>query len=440
MIRLLRASGFASLLPEFMLMLAVIAGLVRVALSFADNGFLPQPFVFDTNDTFMDWFNTAYWANHPGAYDVWRSIYPPLSFVFLDMFSLPGCYLQSSFHARDCDWLGRATIIAFYLIDVALVWISFRRADPRTALPRTIAFALGLPLLFTLERGNLILVAFAFFAIAHGRITRSRGWQWLSMAVTINFKPYLLLPVLALAVKRRWRMLEAAGIATVALYLITLAITGGGSPMELASNTANWVIFQGGQVWNEVHYSTSYAPLLQIRVSQIPILTFVPSRTVETIEMLVPMVIRASQAITLLCLAGAWLQPRALPLHRISILLFAAYLVTQSPGGYTQTFLLFLVFMERWRGAGPIIAIVCAYLLCIPTDWPLSTVLEISSNSWLGDRPVTPSFGLAIGHFIRPGLIVLLLWALALDSLAVVIRAHRAHRPSLGLARAMAVA
>ncbi|MBY8820730.1 hypothetical protein [Sphingomonas colocasiae] len=428
-----RPARLIALLPEVALAIAVVASVCWTASLFLDRGFLPQPFVFDTNDTFMDWFNTAYWANHPGAYDVWRTIYPPLSFVFLDMFSMPGCYLQSSFHARDCDWFARGTIFAFYLIDIALVWISLRRTDPRTAPFRTVAFALGLPLLFTLERGNLILVAFAFFVIAHGRITRSRRWRAVSMAMTINFKPYLLLPVLALAVKRNWRRLEAAGLATVALYLATLAIVGGGTPMELASNTANWVIFQGGQVWNEVHYSTSYAPLLQVRMSQIPILSFVPSRTVEAIETIVPIVIRASQALTLLCLAGAWLQPRALPLHRISILMLAAYLVTQSPGGYTQTFLLFLVFMERWRGPGPIIAIVCAYLLCIAADWPLSTILDVSANSWLGERPVTASFGLAIGHFVRPGLIVLLLWALALDSLARVIRAHRSERPSLGL-------
>ena len=429
-----RPARLIALLPEVALAIAVVASVCWTASLFLDRGFLPQPFVFDTNDTFMDWFNTAYWANHPGAYGVWRTIYPPLSFVFLDMFSMPGCYLQSPFHARDCDWFARGTIIAFYLIDIVLVWISLRRTDPRTALFRTVAFALGLPLLFTLERGNLILVAFAFFVIAHGRITRSRRWRAVSMAMTINFKPYLLLPVLALAVKRQWRLLEVAGIVTIALYLVTLAIVGAGSPMELASNTANWVIFQGGQVWNEVHYSTSYAPLLQVRMSQIPILSFVPSRTVEAIETIVPIIIRASQALTLLCLAGAWLQPRALPLHRISILMLAAYLVTQSPGGYTQTFLLFLVFMERWRSPGPIIAITCAYLLCIAADWPLSSILDVSANSWLGERPVTASFGLAIGHFVRPGLIVLLLWALALDSLARVVRAHRSERPSLSLA------
>ncbi|PMY00804.1 hypothetical protein C1Y22_37185, partial [Pseudomonas sp. MPR-R2A5] len=82
----------------------------------------------------MDWFNTAFWANRPGAYDVWRSIYPPLSFVFLDLASLPGCYRDSPFHARDCDWVGRSAIGALYLIDVILLWIAFRRNDRRTAI------------------------------------------------------------------------------------------------------------------------------------------------------------------------------------------------------------------------------------------------------------------------------------------------------------------
>lgn len=422
------------LLPEVLLALAVVASVIVTAMAFHAHGYLPQPFVFDTNDTFMDWFNTAYWANRPGAYDVWRSIYPPLSFVFLDLFSLPGCYLQSPFYARDCDWLGRMVIYGFYLLDVVLVWLSFRRADPRTAPMRTIAFGLGLPLLFTLERGNLILVAFACFVIAHGPLVTRGPWRWLAAGATINFKPYLLLPVLAHAAKRDWRTLELSAIATIFIYLVTLAIIGAGTPIELVANTANWVVFQSGQVWNEIHYSTSYAPLLLVRSSQIPVLEFVPSRTVETIELLVPIVIRASQLVALLALAGAWLQPRVLPLHRVSTILLPAYLVTQSPGGYTQTFLLFLVLLEPWKGPGPIVAIVCAYLLCLVADWPLSTVLELSTNSWLSGRPVTPSFGLAIGHFVRPGLVVLILWALALDSIVRVIRAHREYRPTLGLA------
>ena len=88
---------------ETLLALAVVASFGWTALVFHRTGYLPQPFVFDTNDTFMDWFNTAYWAHHPGAYDIWQSIYPPLSFVFLKLVGLPGCYLDSPFYARDCD-------------------------------------------------------------------------------------------------------------------------------------------------------------------------------------------------------------------------------------------------------------------------------------------------------------------------------------------------
>lgn len=426
------------LLPEIMLALMVLGSFLFTLHFLLVQGYLPQPFVFDTNDSFMDWFNTAYWANNNGAFDVWRTIYPPLSFVFLDATSLPGCYLQSPFHARDCDWLARGTIHAFYLIDVVLAGLSFYRANPRTAPMRTLAIALGLPLLFTLERGNLILVAFAFFIIAHGPLVRSRPWRLFAAAVTINFKPYLVVPMFAHAVRRDWRMLEHAGIATVALYLVTLAITGAGTPMELASNTANWVVFQGAQVWNEVNYSTSYAPFLMFGTVQMPLLDFVPSRLVEGVETAVPVVIRATQGMALLALAAAWVQPEAATTHRIAALLFGAYLVTQSPGGYTQLFLLFLVLLEEWRGAGAIIAIICAYLLSLVGDWPLATVLSITSTSWLSGTTVSPAFGLTVGHFIRPGLIVLIVWALSVDTLWRAACAHFHHRPHMGLAARVA--
>jgi hypothetical protein len=62
--------------------------------------------------------------------------------------------------------------------------------------------------------------------------------------------------------------------------------------------------------------------------------------------------------------------------------------------------------------------------------------MELSLNSWLGGRDVNPDFGLTVGHFLRPGLIVLVVWALALDTIAEVVRAHRRYRPSLGLVAA----
>ncbi|MBW8753920.1 MAG: DUF2029 domain-containing protein, partial [Sphingomonadales bacterium] len=422
------------LLPEVALSGAVLASLVWTWLTFRQFGFLPQPFVFDTNDTFMDWFNTAYWAHNRGAFEVWRSIYPPLSFVVLDVFALPGCYLSSPFYARDCDWLARLTIYAFYCINVVVAWLAFRRTDGRTAPMRTLAFGLGLPLLFTLERANLILVAMPFFMIANSRIARSRFWQAISAAVAINFKPYLILVPLAHAMKRDWRKLELAGIATLALYLLTLALVGSGTPAQIVANTRDWLTFQSGKFFDEVNYSTSYAPMLLIKDLTLPVLEFVSSRTVDTIVFAGTLAIRICQAISLAALAVVWLQPKALPAHRISLLLLGLYLVTTSPGGYAQIFLLFLVMLEPWRRPGQVVALICAYLLCLVGDWQLSKIMQISVNSWLSGRGVSPVFGLTLGQFVRPGLIIVIQCVLALDSIVEVVRAHRVQRPVLGLA------
>ena len=62
--------------------------------------------------------------------------------------------------------------------------------------------------------------------------------------------------------------------------------------------------------------------------------------------------------------------------------------------------------------------------------------IYITSTSWLGERTVSPEFGLTWGHFVRPGLIILIVWALSLDAITESARAHLRHRPSLGLAPA----
>lgn len=411
--------------------LVVLAGLGNVIHRFVVDGKLPQPFIFDFNDTFMDWFNTAYWSHNPGAFTVWRTVYPPLSFVFLKFVGLPGCYRNNGVAARDCDYVGIIAIVACYILCTIAAALVFRHRDRFTWPFRSVAFGLGLPLLFTFERGNLILPAFLFFALAHGGMVRSPWTRAVAVGITINFKPYLLLPVLALAWKRDWRELERAGLATVAVYLVSYGIVGSGSLAEMASNTANWVSFTGGLLFEGIYYSTSFTPFLQFDTPLFPVRDVIPSATVDAILFTIPIVIRLSQAMALLTLAGAWLQPRALPLHRIATLILAAYLVGQSPGGYTEVFLVFLLFLEPWRGKGPVVALVAGYLLSVPYDYVLSNIITLSGDAWLSGRPVVASFGVSVGIFLRPALIVLLFWGLAIDSLIRIAAMHRIARPTL---------
>ncbi|WP_425229442.1 hypothetical protein [Sphingomonas sp.] len=421
-------------LPELLLTLLVLAGLANCVVRFHVDGKLPQPFVFDINDTWMDWFNTAYWAHHPGAFDVWRTVYPPLSFDFLGLFGISDCYLSSSLYARDCDWVGKGTILASFAIGAGLAALAFWRAEPRTALFRGVAFGLGLPWLYTLERGNLILPCFIFFVLAYGDIARSRVVRAIGVAVTINFKPYLLVPALADVAKRHWRYLELAAFATLSVYLASFALFGSGSPAEIVANLGAWVTGTTGFVWEQVYYSTSFAPFLEFNTYRFPTHEFLAQKTIDPFFHAIPILINISRVLGLATMAGAWLQPQALTRNRIALVLLATSLINQSPGGYTEVFLVFLLFLERWERLGPIVALTMGYLLSVPYDYVLSNIVTLTGDSWLGGRTISSPFGVSVGMFVRPALIVLMQWALTLDSVLLIARAHRLRRPTLEVA------
>ena len=101
----------------------VLLGLLRVYMLFNSNGYLGPPFVFDVGDTFMDWFNTAYWAHNHHAYDVWRTIYLPLSFVITGALGDPRCYADAPYDARDCDVLGIVVILLVLFLQRLLIVI-----------------------------------------------------------------------------------------------------------------------------------------------------------------------------------------------------------------------------------------------------------------------------------------------------------------------------
>lgn len=420
-------------LPELLLLLAILAGVANAAHILLTEGYLPQPFIWDPQDTFMDWFNPAYWANHEGAYSVWRSIYPPLSFMFLRIFSIQSCYASSPFAARDCDTVGIVAILAFYAACIVASYFAFRRHQPRVALVRTLALAFGLPGLFVLERGNLLIPCFLCFVLAHGGGLRSPWSRAFAAAMTINFKPYLLLPLLSWAVSRRWQILEKAGLATIAVYLVSWGFVGAGNPAEILDNTANWIAFTGTDFIGEVYYSTSYNSFFGVLDHGFPILRFVGSKGVEEWIQVTKFAMLVAQAAAAVASVGAWIQPQAVTAARVSTLILLMSLTNKSPGGYTELFIVFLVFLEPWRRPGPIIAIICAYLISLPYDWVFAQLPPTHTGSWLTGQAINGHFGIAAGQFLRPAGLLLILLALSLDTLLEVVGAHRRQKPTLGL-------
>lgn len=428
-------------LPEFVLLLLVLASFAWLVRSFLQTGYLPQPFIWDPQDTFMDWFNTAYWANHWGAYSVWRSIYPPLSFFVLRLFSKSSCYVTSSFAARDCDWLSITAILVSYVAAIAVSYLALRRNDRRTALMRTLALAFGYRSLYALERGQLLILCYLAMVVAFGFYAASRPVRAIAAGLMINFKPYMLVVTLAWGIRRDWRQLELAAVATVVIYLATWAAVGGGSLTELLANTFNWITLTGGDVLGEIYYSTSFnGPFGVIDRGAFPVLRHFRSDTYETFRFVIKTAMAVAQLAGVVAMLLAWLQPRAVPVTRIASIALLISLTNRSPGGYTEMFVMFLVFMEPWRGFARITSITIIYLNALNVDWQISTLPPIHTFAWLSGKAVTAQFGIAVGQFTHPvGLLVVLL-LLSLETIREATLAYRTHRPQLSFAPTLGAA
>ncbi len=418
---------------ERFLCLLVLAGFAHTMLEFMRIGKLPQPFIFDINDTFMDWFNTSFFGRQRSTYSSWQSIYPPLSFAFLDLVGIPRCYQNDPFQARDCDVLGQFIILLIYFGGAFTAYLSFRRAKLGNSTARGIAFMFGLPLLFTLERGNLILLCLIFFALYFGNLVKNQLARAVLISLNVNFKPYLLIPVLALLIQRKWRKFEVIGVFCLIVYLLSFSLIGKGSPAEIAVNVGSFTVLKGGLIYEDFFYSTSFAPFLELNTWRVPGRDFIDGRFIEAAAVAIPLLIRTSQIIIFAIIIGAWLQPRCLSEARLALLLLGAALITQSPGGYTMTFIVFLVFLEKPTSGWVKFSVFMAYLLCIPYDYVFSQFIELQGQNWVSGRSLTFPIGPSVGMFVRPLLIILMIWSIAFDSLIAIWRAHRVHRPSLWL-------
>ncbi|MDQ2859254.1 MAG: hypothetical protein M3T55_00695 [Pseudomonadota bacterium] len=404
----------SAVLVEALLALTVVVALGFVVWRFREIGYAPQPFLYDLNYPLMGLYDTAYWANHSGAYDLGKAIYPPLSFVFLRLFTAHGCYAISAFAGRDCDGFARWVIVGFYLLNAVLVWRCFRKLDAPSALPRALAVSLGLPMLYGLECANLIIVAFTFFVLGYSGLIRSAPLRWLALGLSINFKPYLLVLLFPPLIRRQWRWL--VGCATVAglIYVSTYGVEGAGSPLQLISNLRLYAADITHEYWSDVYYGTSYWPLIRFMSSQFQLLGLASPHSGDVWRLVFIVLIRGAQLGGAVCVVAAWFRPQAVNAHRFAAMILALILTTITTGqsGYVQIFLFFLIFFEPWRGPVRILILVCTYLLSVPADFVVAPVVHGGAWSYLGGRPVVADFGVSVGQLLRPAVLLIIQFGL----------------------------
>lgn len=379
---------------EFVLAAAVLAGLVYVAQHYLAWGALPRPFNSDPSQSLMDFYNTAYWANRPGAYDIWHTVYPPLSLLFARLISRHGCYAGTPYDARACDPSAVWFIVAFYILNIALVFLTFRRSKAVSAVPRTFALCFGLPMLYGLDLANLIIPCFTFFVLAEGGLVRSRWLRHLCRALAFNFKLYLLVVALPFALQRRVRWVVGAGVAFLIIYLITLVIYRSGTPWQILKD-----LFYYAQVQSGVYLEENHLPAIS-------------AASHDVWRRTAPIVLRIGEGIALGgVFAGIWskvaVDRRRLAALALSVLCTEAALHTQGfSADYTQVFLIFLLFLEReWTPPSAFVTVM-AYLLCVSGDVTILHADSVFRTGYLSGATVRVDFGLTVSQFLRPLIVV----------------------------------
>lgn len=159
---------------------------------FSKNNYLPAPFIADKNDTFMDFYSPLFWVIKDGFYTSFNSVYPALNFYFLKIFSLgiPPDQVSNPFELRNnFPTLGLLITSLYVLIIFIVINIGeWRRIHACNKGLIFLACTLSVPVLFGLERANMIFLALLFFALYLGT---SNPWlRAIYFGLLVNIKPY----------------------------------------------------------------------------------------------------------------------------------------------------------------------------------------------------------------------------------------------------------
>jgi hypothetical protein len=403
-----------SLWIERSLLLVVVWGVYNTYNHLRVSGFLPQPYPYNATDTFMDWFHPAYYAHNGGAYTVYFSTYPPLTFLFLKIFSLGSCYASAdAFAARSCDWLSPIYIIISFFGAIVVTFLTYRNVDKRTALVRSVAIGLGLPMLFGLERGNLFLLCYAFFVLAEGGIIRSSWTRAVCSAIAINFKVYLLANLGVHLIRRRWRFVEQICLVGLIIYLLTLIFFRDATPLRLLANQVQFSRFSDASAtFQASYYSTTYNVLLHVvdapAHSPYSMKSFVAPTVRDIMQWVIPLAIWLGELGVAVCFLIEARRPGTVPRHRLLALSIAGVMTIINSGGYSQVLLLFLVFFEEWEGWVKPVVLIIAYLLNVSIDFSIANIRWEEWMSWISHRAVGSELTITVGQFVRPGMILLI--------------------------------
>lgn len=187
-----------------------------------ETGYLPTPFFFDKNDTFMDFFHPLFWARFHGRYSEWRSVYPPINFFILKvLYGLIGSGEQYanalSLRASEKNFY-LAILATFFIVPTTIVFSdSWKSLGGRQKILIYLIFITSVPFLYCLERGNLIILCLPVIAVMFNRKGLTRAF---CLALLVNIKPYFVVLFYIYLIRNLWKECFQAIMLSAAVFFI----------------------------------------------------------------------------------------------------------------------------------------------------------------------------------------------------------------------------
>ena len=200
----------------------MLSGLVAVVAYYSVNGLilgLTYPFtspLFVPADRFMDFLNINFRAVVGTRYTEYHAIAPPFAFAVARLFSFSANYGNGSFLARDQDgamvsiFLFLAIFAAFLLLTSHRVGSGVKKGGTASAcgfLMAAFAIVFSYPAFFAADRGNYIILGFAFLYLFLYAKDQKAWYATLALAAAVSMKAHLVLCLVAFADRRHVRLL-----------------------------------------------------------------------------------------------------------------------------------------------------------------------------------------------------------------------------------------
>lgn len=278
-------------------------------------------------------------------------------------------------------------------------------------------------MLWALDRGNVILITYIFVALAYGPLIKNSKIKAIFAGMAVNMKVYLIGPIFAMLLHRKWVWVEWAILSIFIVYCISYSVFGAGSPVEIYDNITSYA---DGLVINnplDIWMASSLLPLVQLTNSDIfPTILILGSKATDIIDIFAPFMMRTGQFLVVMAAIACYLRPEVVPRSRMTMLSISVALFSTEVSAYTEILPILFLFFEPARGFLRKYSIAVAYIICIPLDINIGSVPPLVKETFFFQTTTIVQYNVQLGPFIRPVLMLSISVAMSLLTMVEVYR------------------